>query len=370
MIDALLRAVVDAPDDDAPRLVWADREGGERGELVVIQCALARHELPLRERERLAAREAELLQKYASAWTSARNATFVRGFVEEVRIGLDDLASQVEALFEREPLLRGLRFMNVTEGTNAFDGPRADASWANAEAKLRDVFRRVPPGRLRALSIDAAVHEQGDWASSGRTYHFDAQLLAVLAEAPSLSSLRELTLSSDDITPAHIPAFARLNLERLHLYGHRLGGDGVVRLLREAPSLVRLKARYGQPPLNRERLEAVLASPDLARMRELDLARNYLGPSDLQHIAECPALANLEVLGVAGAAAGGARFLGASPHLANLRELDLQGVEDADLALAAPTFARSLRVLRLSPKHHRLALEHLTALEHVDRCSH
>ncbi|MBA3499354.1 MAG: hypothetical protein H0T65_03220, partial [Deltaproteobacteria bacterium] len=30
------------PDDDAPRLVWADLVGGERGELVVIQCDLAR----------------------------------------------------------------------------------------------------------------------------------------------------------------------------------------------------------------------------------------------------------------------------------------------------------------------------------------
>ena len=32
--DPLLDAILANPDDDAPRLVWADREGGERGELV------------------------------------------------------------------------------------------------------------------------------------------------------------------------------------------------------------------------------------------------------------------------------------------------------------------------------------------------
>ena len=41
MTDALIAAILAHPDDDAPRLVWADREGGERGELVVVQCALA-----------------------------------------------------------------------------------------------------------------------------------------------------------------------------------------------------------------------------------------------------------------------------------------------------------------------------------------
>jgi hypothetical protein len=35
-VDALLEACRVAPDGDAPRLVWADAVGGERGGLVVI----------------------------------------------------------------------------------------------------------------------------------------------------------------------------------------------------------------------------------------------------------------------------------------------------------------------------------------------
>ncbi|MBA3541481.1 MAG: TIGR02996 domain-containing protein [Deltaproteobacteria bacterium] len=41
----LIAAVAEAPDDDAPRLVYADwlmERGDPRGELVALQCALAR----------------------------------------------------------------------------------------------------------------------------------------------------------------------------------------------------------------------------------------------------------------------------------------------------------------------------------------
>ena len=38
----LLEECAARPDDDAPRLAWADLVGGERGELVVLQCDLAR----------------------------------------------------------------------------------------------------------------------------------------------------------------------------------------------------------------------------------------------------------------------------------------------------------------------------------------
>lgn len=44
---ALLQAVLDAPADDEPRLVYADRlieRGDPRGELIVVQCTLARLE--------------------------------------------------------------------------------------------------------------------------------------------------------------------------------------------------------------------------------------------------------------------------------------------------------------------------------------
>jgi uncharacterized protein (TIGR02996 family) len=41
-LESLREACAASPEDDEPRLVWADAVGGERGELVVIQCDLAR----------------------------------------------------------------------------------------------------------------------------------------------------------------------------------------------------------------------------------------------------------------------------------------------------------------------------------------
>ena len=44
--DAFLDQILTDPDDDRPRMVYADwllGEGDPRGELIAVQCALARH---------------------------------------------------------------------------------------------------------------------------------------------------------------------------------------------------------------------------------------------------------------------------------------------------------------------------------------
>jgi uncharacterized protein (TIGR02996 family) len=69
----LLRAVLDAPDDDAPRLVFADwfDDNGlpERAEFVRAQCQIARTDPADRERLLpLAARESELWEANKQAW--------------------------------------------------------------------------------------------------------------------------------------------------------------------------------------------------------------------------------------------------------------------------------------------------------------
>src|SRR5215203_3937104 len=79
-----------APDDDGPRLVWADRVGGERGELVVLQCDLARGGLSGAELAQRRKRERELLDAHGIEWAgaltqSATRWSFRRGFIESAR---------------------------------------------------------------------------------------------------------------------------------------------------------------------------------------------------------------------------------------------------------------------------------------------
>jgi uncharacterized protein (TIGR02996 family) len=72
----LLAAVLEAPDDDAPRLVYGDwllqqktDEQRARGEFIQVQCALARMpDEPSAERTALVRREAALLAQYELAW--------------------------------------------------------------------------------------------------------------------------------------------------------------------------------------------------------------------------------------------------------------------------------------------------------------
>ena len=71
--DAFLRAVAESPDDDAPRLVYADwleeRNHAERAEFIRIQCELARPEGARSRRTELRLRERELLKRYRADWS-------------------------------------------------------------------------------------------------------------------------------------------------------------------------------------------------------------------------------------------------------------------------------------------------------------
>jgi uncharacterized protein (TIGR02996 family) len=70
---AFLHDIREHPEDDAPRLIYADwlmEQGNPRGEFIRVQCELAR--LPKKDRKRAAleARERELLQEHEAAWRS------------------------------------------------------------------------------------------------------------------------------------------------------------------------------------------------------------------------------------------------------------------------------------------------------------
>ena len=66
-LDAFLRAVKDAPDDDAPRLLladWLEEQGDPRGEFIRLQLAPEDESRPASERRALRARESELLERH------------------------------------------------------------------------------------------------------------------------------------------------------------------------------------------------------------------------------------------------------------------------------------------------------------------
>ena len=87
----MLRAIREAPEDDTPRLVYADwlqERGDPRGELIAVQCALHGLSPADPRRAKLEGREEELLDAHEARWRAelplrrgVALGPFVRGFV-------------------------------------------------------------------------------------------------------------------------------------------------------------------------------------------------------------------------------------------------------------------------------------------------
>ena len=115
---ALLRTIIDNPDDDVPRLVYADwlEDHGqtERAEFIRAQVEMAhllREGQDVPQAIRLRSRQTELLARHEREWfrefrTFARSWTFDRGFIGYVSMEARDFADHADFLFENTPLQR------------------------------------------------------------------------------------------------------------------------------------------------------------------------------------------------------------------------------------------------------------------------
>jgi uncharacterized protein (TIGR02996 family) len=111
--DAFLQAILENPDDDGPRLMYADwltEQGNPRGEFIRVQCEL--HTLAAADPRRavLKERESQLLPGFGHLWraplppeTAAR---FCRGFLEYVSLDYDSVEAERELSVFEELLTR------------------------------------------------------------------------------------------------------------------------------------------------------------------------------------------------------------------------------------------------------------------------
>ena len=275
----LLDAIVATPDDDAPRLVYADvlqGRGDPRGELIQLQCQLAaapdddrRRKIKIAENKLLAAHGETWLQPLhdrlpAPLFPDAHRFELVRGFVEKATITLACLP-HLDALFTLAPLLRELRITPNGFVGSRIDQPRLDGALASPR------FERI-------TSLELALPGAGN------------TLVREVADAPALRALRELHISGlasgelagffnappekliiDDVGAAELALSPHLaGLERLHLESNRLTLEGVRAL-----------------------------GTGRWRLRELDLAGNALEPDGIAFALGGPAFRELEILRLA-----------------------------------------------------------------------
>ena len=249
---AVLAECAAQPDDDGPRLVWADLVGGERGELVVLQCDLARGDLSPVETAQRRRRERDLLEAHAVEWagplaTIATRWSFRRGFIETARFEAFDAAKVAD-----HPLLSSV--------TLDSDGARTLFDAIAAHLPIRGLAIETDPhavddlqrladsphvGRLRALSIEAldsngvdAVHAlieraQLDqlWLPHHRAEHARVEEL-VLAAAQATTLVVDRPLDLDRplrgfvTTYANLKSLARTSRDTLEVLGCKVDTIG------------------------------------------------------------------------------------------------------------------------------------------------
>jgi uncharacterized protein (TIGR02996 family) len=282
-----LQAILEEPDDDTHRLVYADwlEEQGDvsRAEFIRMQCARSR--LPREDPDRVAMfrREETFLRAHADRWLEPLRLCvgawhFRRGFLQSVTLPASTFLLHHGLLFR----IAALEYLRLEREPGS-------------GLKGADEVARVLADSPLLLRLGSLTFPPGDLSAAGA---------AALAEARSLCRLTILNLGGNDLGPAGAKALAAspvlAGLTFLDLGVNGIGRDGVT---------------------------ALVASPHLRRLVSLGLNSNGLGNAGASTLAGSAHVSGLTTLHLAYNDIGqaGARALARSPHLTRLTWLSLDG---------------------------------------------
>jgi uncharacterized protein (TIGR02996 family) len=323
MDSAFLSDILEYPDDDAPRLIYADwlEEHGqpERAEFIRVQCELARMEDNDPRRATMEAREAELLKAHERSWVPPdKLALFFkwkRGFVavlEPCRRGVFAGEDSLKVLAEF-PLAEELLF--------SFSMRDAEFQYMPDLPNLR----KFGIGGNTWLTV-ASMPRIGRWRTlrhlllEGRDVTDD-----FLSYLSGLSELRELNLSFSHVTGEGLHHLRHLtSLETLDLSDTPATGQGLD-ALQVLPRLRRLN--LSNTVWWEQGIGGLIGSQSLEELRLGSEFQNFaIGDEDLAPLLHLP---TLRVLDLGGWCELSAVFLEALRTRLPLEELSFNGVNHA-----------------------------------------
>jgi uncharacterized protein (TIGR02996 family) len=364
--EAFLRDIRERPEDDTPRLVFADwlEDNGDprRAEFIRLQCRLAALGEDAVAPE-LLDRQWELLAVYQPRWQPEerlRDCTFRRGFLARAVVDASVLLECGDELFRSFPLEElhirkvGNQLREIAQQPWLTRLSGLDLSEnALALPDLQELLHALESGRLTRLTLrNVTLNPEGldlllNWPGLRRLTHLEfsnanlgdrgrslqnrpgAGWLRRLLESPHLGELTFLSLHDSSEPDADLDLIA--NHPRLgsltHLHAVNCG-------------------------LTVEGMRALSVARGLPALRHLKVGWNSFGDEGNAILAGSPLPARLETLDVSTTGKFGPRAaaaLAASPHLGRLRRLDLTQCdvgEEAAKVLAAAPFG-SLVELRL-----------------------
>ena len=328
MSDAFLQEIIARPDDDAPRLIYADyleEQGDPRGEFIRLQCQAAKDPFA----EIASARADYLLRKHGRKWRKAdalkKNACehYQRGFPTRIVGSIENFVQHARDLRKRipAPLLKTAQ--------NAADDMKllADsglppwlegldiANFSDKDGAWRQMLQAAAAAALRTLKIDYWARED------------EAQWSEQLAESPLAERLQRLTTRCGlwEKFAAKTARPGRSRLKNLHTLELR---DAIPQA-DPSPS----------PPCE---------LPALRRLKVVGHAR----ASTWRCVQKLQASGEIERLEIAHPDSPQWRRLLGSPVLENVRELILGEIHDAatiHTLARRPGWSGAMRLLRIGP---------------------
>lgn len=320
--DAFLQPILDHPDDDTPRLVfadWLEEQGNPRGTFIRLQCErakLTQHDAGWKE---LLAQESALLRQFDAEWSKpvlryVEEVHYRRGFIEHVRVSATKLLKNGAKLFRAAPVssIRMEKFDQAAE--------LADRPWLARVGEL-DLSRNLlgdrslqsllssPHLRLHTLRLnDCAIGPPSVRVVAGaaglrhlHTLHLAGNTIQVegaqsLARSPHLAKVRDLNLHRARLATegaVALSAAPTFRLTRLALGGNRLLNDGA-RAIADCPQFAEMRhLNLESNEIGNAGLEAILDSLHMASLEHLDIHHNHITSRGVQRLSDCALLGNL-----------------------------------------------------------------------------
>jgi uncharacterized protein (TIGR02996 family) len=227
-----VRAILETPEDDAPRLVyadWLDEQGDEaRAEFIRGQIALSRMKTGSAEHKKLSKRIDKLLQEHKQEWLrlltrgADRYVGFSRGFPDTAGASFGEFCYWEESLWDVAPIATVLLYSPWP----------FDANWGgmfDSEEEMRDSHHR-------SVKKLAASPNLKHITSLGMYECLDGRDVRVLARSPHLTRMRALHLGGNAIRNTGASAIARstslAGLLHLDLSMNQITSDGARALAR------------------------------------------------------------------------------------------------------------------------------------------
>ena len=327
--DAFLQAILEDPDSDGPRLVYADwleEQGNPRGTFIRLQCVrakLTRHDPGWKE---LLAQEAPLLRRFEEEWSKpvARLVDAIeyrRGFIERVHVSAARFLKAAHRLLQLAPI----RAVQITHIGNLL--PQVLRQHCLARIRELDLsYNSLGTGILEALA--RAEYCRALQTLRLRRCELSPASADLLSGAANLRDLEVLDLAYNVISNEGARALAASSclarLTELNLHGNRIDKEGAIPLA-DSSAFRLSKLFLGENQLGNDGAGAIFRSANFAPLRFLDLPNNAITGLGMAGLVRSPFLGQLEHLNLEHNRIGdnGAQLLASSTNLPNLIYLNL-----------------------------------------------